>query len=396
MAAQVDIVGSSNGCLGSGRNLVWVGNTAWAFAFDSTQTLASYYSVDLVHWLLGPTHTLINAHNGEGRNLSCGHAVIAGQDVIWVAVTYQVGTSLGTNVIRASVVGTSLVWHLTETVIGTPTTDGDALYYAGSSVMIGSDGRVHLANSYAGPNTGGNGDVVANRSTVDAGGSEQQLPLTWTGYVIDSSVAKENRSTYLFDRGSGLAGLINDDGAGAETTTGLDYHFFNGSSWNINNTNNLVTGSILAIDKNDWGAVELSTTVAHVVYRNATGSLLHRVWNGSSWNAGDVIPALATASGTGIALATDGSTVYMAVIANDGDNSVRCITWRPGGWDLAWTMLQSGSASRAWISCAKDVASGNFLACWHEGTTLQSAYYNPSGASYTAYYPYWFNAMRVM
>lgn len=396
MSVVVDTVGSSNSCLGSGRNLVWVGNTAWAFAYDSSQTLAAYYSVDLVNWLAGPTHTLVNAHSGEGRNLSCGHTVIAGQDVIWVAITYKTGTSLGTNVIRASVTGTTLIWHLTETVIGTPTADADALYYAGSSVMIGDNSRVHLGNSFAGPNTGGNGDVVANRSTVDAGGAEQQLPLTWAGFVIDSSVTAENRSMYLFDRGSGLAGLINDDGAAAETTTGLDYHTFNGSSWNINNTNNLVTGTIVAIDKNDWGAVELSTTAVHAVYRNSTGTLLHRVWNGSTWGAGDTIPSLTMASGTGIALATDGTTVYMAVIANDGANSVKCITWRVGGWDAAWTLLQGGTASRAWISCARDIASGTFLACWHEGSNLVTAYYNPSGPFYQTYYPYWFNAMRVM
>jgi len=396
MSVLIDTVGEITGGLGSGRKMVWVGNVAWAFAFDGTQTLASYYSPDLVNWYPGATHSLLNAHLGEGRNLSVGHAILSGVDVIWVAITYQVATTLGVNMIRATVSGTTLTWHTTETLIGTPTTDGDALYWAGASVMFDSNNRIHLANSFAGPGTGGNGDVVANRSSIDAGGPEQQTALTWpNGYVIDSSVTAENRSMYLFSRGSGLAALINDDGSAANTTTGLDYHTFNGSAWNIDNTNGKVTGGqITAIDKNDWGAVELSTSAAHAVYRSAVGALVHRVWAGATWGAGDVIPALTTNSGTGIALASDGTTVYLVVIAND--NSIQCISWRSGGWDLAWTLLEGSATAKTFVSCAKDVASGNFLVCWHEGQNLMSTYFNPGGPTYLAYYPYWFNALRVM
>lgn len=396
MSTLVDTVGETTGTLGSGRRMVWVGNVAWAFAFDGTQALASYYSPDLINWYPGAAHSLLNAHLGEGRNLSVGHSIIGGNDVIWVAITYKVLTTLGVNVIRATVSGNILTWHTTETLIGTPTTDADALYWAGSSVMFDSSNRVFLANSYGGPGTGGNGDVCANRSSVDAGGTEQQTALSWpNSYVIDSSVVAENRSMYLFSRGSGLAGLINDNGSAAATTTGLDWHTFNGSSWDVDGTNGKVTGGVItAIDKNDWGAAELTTSAAHAVYRTATGSLLHRVWAGSTWGAGDVIPALTTNSGTGIALASDGSTVYLVVISND--NSVQCISWRPGGWDLAWTLLEGSASAKTFVSCAKDVASGNFLVCWHEGSNLMSTYFNASGATYLAYFPYWFNALRVM
>src|SRR5215467_10582941 len=134
MATTIDIVGSSNGCLGSARNLVWIGNTAWAFAYDGTQQIASYYSSDLVTWYAGATYTLLNPHLGEGRNLSVTYKNIGGVDVIHVAIVYKATTMLGVNAIRATVAGTALTWHVVETAISTPTGDSGALYWSSPSV----------------------------------------------------------------------------------------------------------------------------------------------------------------------------------------------------------------------------------------------------------------------
>jgi hypothetical protein len=396
MSTTVDVVGSSNGCLGTSRNVIYAVNSGywWVFAFDSTNLLSTYYSSNGITWLAGATYTLANAHVGEGRNFSVGYKNISGVDVVHIAIVFQNGTSLGLKELRATINGTTITFHSVEKTLNAGNTDNDSMYWCGSSIEFASNNKVHVGCGWADTI---NGAVAASDSSADAGTPEQMTLQTWTGDLIDNSLASETRSNYMFDSGSTTMGLISDNASSAATMTALQWSNWTGTTWANDATNTYVTGgTITAIDRNDWGAVARTIADCHVVYRTATGSWQHRRWAGGiSWVDGDLIPALATTSGTGVALATDGTNVWLAVIAADAANSIRCIRWQSGiGWDLAWTVLEPSTATRSWVSCARDMTSGNLTIIWHEGTTLKAGYIGGAAAIY--YYPYWFNAMRIM
>jgi len=368
---------AGNTGLGSERQIVWAVNSAnyWAFGYTGTSTLATWYSPDGVSWTAGATHALSNAHNSEGRNLAVGYKNVGGVDVVHIAIPWSASGNIAVNAIRATISGTTITFHSIETAVASGTSDGGGLLWASSGLEFDSSNKLHLANGFAG---GGNGDVNSSDSTADAGTSEQMTPVTWTAHVIDSSVTTESRSAYVVDLGSGNAGLIADNGSAPSTTTGLDWHKWNGSSWNIDNTNGKVTGgSIAAIDKNDWGAVAVSASDIHAVYRTSTGSLVHRRFDGTSWGAGQSIPAQNSLAGGGIALTSDGASVWLCVIDTDSANTIRYIRWSSlatnglaDTWDTNWQAAETSSQTRTWIGCTRDVQSQTGLVYWSEGSSF--------------------------
>lgn len=378
MSVTIGTIAGSAG-LGSERQVIrTTSGDLWAFGYTGTNVLSTWVSQDNgATWSTGATHTLSNAHNSEGRNLAVAYKNIGGVDVVYVALPWTVPTSMAINGIRATIAGTTLTFHSVETAVASGTSDGDALLWAGTGLEFSSTNKLHLSNGWAG---GGNGDVNADSSTVDAGTVEQMTPVTWSSHVIDSSVTKETRSAYVIDLGSGNAGLINDDGSAASTTTGLDWHKWNGSSWNTDNTNNKVTGgAITAIDKNNWGAVAISPSDIHVVYRNSAGTLIHRRYNGTAWGAGQTIPAQNNLGAGGIALSTDGNSVWLAVIDTDGPNTVRFIQWSSSvfngladAWGT-WQVVEGSTATRTRLGCTRDTYNQHGLVYWTEGSSLVAA-----------------------
>jgi hypothetical protein len=366
---------AGNTGLGSERQIIWAVNSAnyWAFGYTGTNVLASWYSSDGASWTAGGTHTLAHAHNSEGRNLAVGYKDIAGVDVVYFSLPWSSSGSIAVNAIRATISGTTITFHTSETAVASGTSDGGSLLWAGTGLEFDSNNKLHLANGFAG---GGNGDVNSSDSTADLGTAEQMTPVTWSAHVIDSSVANESRSAYAIDLGSGNAGLIADNGSAHSTTTGIDWHTWNGSSWNIDNTNGKVSGgSISAIDKNDWGAVAVSASDIHAVYRNASGNLVHRRYNGTSWGAGQSIPAQNSLAGGGIALTSDGASVWLCVIDTDVTNTVRYIRWSSitvnglaDTWDTNWQAAELSNQTRTFIGCARDVQAQTGLVYWSEGS----------------------------
>jgi hypothetical protein len=377
MSVTIGTIAGSTG-LGSERQVVQtVTGDLWAFQYTGTNVLSTWVSQDGgTTWSSGATHTLANAHSSEGRNLAVAYKRIGSADIVHIGITYKSGTSLGTQAIRATISGTTITFHSSETAVSSATGDGDSLFWAGSGLELDSNNKVHWANGWAG---GGNGDVNASDSTADSGTAEQMTPVTWTSHVIDSSITKEMRSAYVVDLGSGNAGLICDEGTAASTTTALDWHTWNGSSWNIDNTNAKVTGgSISTIDDNDWGAVALSTTDVHVVYRSGSNTFVHRRWNGSNWIAGQTIPNQTSKPGSGVALSSDGNSVWLSIIDSDSANTVRYIRWTALAFNEVadeWESWQAGETStqtRTFLGCVRDVVNANLLVYWSEGTSFVS------------------------
>jgi hypothetical protein len=378
MSTTIATVAGTNGSgLGTDRHVVYATNSAlyWAFAYTGTNVLSSWYSADNVSWTAGATHTLANAHNSEGRNLGVGIASIGAIDVIMIGLAYKVSTdSIGQNVLRATVAGTTLTYHTSETVLDAGQQDFGSLFWTGVAVDISGNNEWLVGSGWAITAGSYGGSMCYQVSSVDPGTAEQMTPLTWTEHGIDNSQVAEPRSFYFVSTGGSTWDFLADNGSTATTTTGIE--------WDTGSANTLVTGSITAIDKNDWGAVLRNFTDVHAVYRSAAGALVHRRWDGTSWGAGQTIPSGASpASGIGIALSTDGLSVWLTVIDSDASNTVRTVRWTDGyrngsgtdAWDAAWTAVETSTQTRTWLGTCRDIANQTGLVYWSQGSSLVAA-----------------------
>lgn len=379
MSVTISAIAGTTG-LGSERQVVALANgDLWAFAYTGTLTLATWYSQDGgAVWSAGATLSLANLHLGEGRNLTVAYKRIGSVDVVHVGMIYKAVTSLGALAIRATITGSTITFHSLVTTVATPTSDADALYWSGIGLEFDSLSKLHFLAGWSG---GGNGDVNSSDSTADAGSVEQMTPVTWTSHVIDSNgVAKEVRSFYAVDLGSGNAGVITGNGANPASLTKINWYTWNGSSWGINDNNGLVSnGLITAIDNNDLGAVAVSPTDIHVVYRSGSNTYVHRRYNGTSWSDGQAIPVQTSLAGGGVTLASDGASVWLTVIDTDSANTIRYIRWTSlafnhvgDAWEN-WAVGEGSSATRTFVSCAKTVVNAVLLVYWTEGTNLVTA-----------------------
>lgn len=380
------VAGTTVSGLGTSRHVIYGTNSGyyWAFAFTGTSVLSTYYSTDNTSWSAGATHTLTNAHNSEGRNLAVSCKAIGSYDVVHIAIAFKVGTTqIGMHTIRATIVGTTFTFHSSETTFNSGTTDPDNLFWAAPTVEFDTSNRVHVGGPWASASSSYNGAMDEQGSGVDPGTAEQMTPLSWTDNQIDASQLTERRSGCLLDLGSGTMGFVADNGSATATTTGLEWATWPGSgAWSqgsgLGNVD--VTGTISAIDHNDWGVIARVYTDVHVVYRNAAGALKHRRWDGTSWSNGQTIPAQTSLAGGGIALTTDGRSIWLSVIDTDAPNTIRTIRWvsdaftgTGDAWDAAWTATESSSQTRTFIGSPRDVVNTIGLAYWTEGSNLVAA-----------------------
>src|SRR5262252_3674908 len=121
------VAGTTGSGLGSERHIAWAPNSQlwWAFAYTGTNVVSSWYSSDGSSWTAGATHTLAQAHNSEGRNLAVTIKSISSVDCVHIGLIYKSGTSLGANALRATVSGTTLTYHSSDSTVASATGDGD-------------------------------------------------------------------------------------------------------------------------------------------------------------------------------------------------------------------------------------------------------------------------------
>jgi len=376
VSSTIGTAGAASGCLGSARNVFWGANTSlwWAFGLTATLTLGSWSSPDGVTWTARATHVIGFTTASEGRDLMVAYKSIGGIDTVWLQLVNNApaGGSNAVSALRATISGTTVTYHTTDTAVGSTSTAMTAPTYSSGGLELDSNNRVYLTNGMLDTNQ----DTSWTRSTADPGTAEQATAPTWaTEAVIDNSQAQVVKSGYLFPTATaGNMALVADNASAASTWTGLSFYTYNGTTWSGTGGNTSVTGAVTAVDKNDWGCVARTTSDVHVVYRSSTGSWVHRRWNGTSWGAGQTIPAFATTSGTGVALCSDGTNVWLIAIGSDAANTVKYIKWASAGaaWDAAWTTLESTTQTRTFVSCPRDTGNSQIVALWHEGTSLVS------------------------
>jgi hypothetical protein len=387
MTATIASVTGANGVFGTGRaqhrHLVYAPNSAvwWAFWVDpaSPSTLACAYSADLVTWTAGTALTLPKplcggnqtaSYNGQADARNFGATVVANgaTDVLHVAAClYDSGAAQAQLYdCRATLGASSISW-------GTPTqAQVTATFWSpdGTAPVVAADGS-YLINSglprFAGHNQGN--ETGEYNATKDTSGS--WTPGAWSHYEIETAGA-ETSSHAAVPLSGGTALWLWDLGDVDNAPT--DIRWGKADIGGVTPTAASVFGSSVTCDGNDWGVTRRTATDVHVVRRTGSNTYAHRRFNGTSWSAGDAIPNQTSLAGGGVALCSDGTDVYLAVIDSAAGQAVRYVKWTVGGGWGSWTDLDNTSAARSSLAAMQEATGAAKLAfVWCE---------NPSGTNY--------------
>jgi hypothetical protein len=389
MTATITSVTGATGIFASGRaqqrHIVYAPNSGvwWAFWVDpaSTTTLRSAYSSDLVTWTAGATVSLPNALMGgnegsgdqtaDGRNLGVICVANGSTDVVHVAAVLTITTSSSYAVydIRATVTASAITW-------GTPVNAWASTQVwspDGTAPALAADGS-YLINTCAPRFTGhGSGNPTGlYNGTVDT--SSSWTPGTWTHYEIE--VASSTTSSHAaHGLASGSVLWLWDNGVNSGSATNV--RWAKADAGGSTPTPADVFTSTVTVDDNDWGSARVSDTDVHCIRRTGSNTYEHRRFNGTSWSNGQSIPTQTSKAGGGLAMLSDGTDVYLAVIDSAAGNAVRYIKWSGGSatWGT-WQDLDATSDSTRASLAAGSRVSGSPSALpvlWTE---------NPSGTTY--------------
>jgi hypothetical protein len=387
MTATIASLTGANGVFGTGRaqhrHIAYAPNSGvwWAFWVDpaSPSSLACAYSADLVTWTAAAALTLPKplaggnqtaSYNGQAdaRNFGISLVAVGATDVLHVATClYDSGAAQAQLYdCRATVTASAITW-------GTPTqAQVTATFWSpdGTAPVVAADGS-YLINSglprFTGHNQGNEtGEYNATKDTAAS-----WTPGAWSHYEIETAGA-ETSSHAAFALSGGTTLWLWDLGDVDNAPT--DIRWGKADIGGSTPTAASVYGSSVTCDGNDWGACRVSASDVHVVRRTGANTYAHRRFNGTSWSAGDAIPTQTSLAGGGLALGSNGTDVYLAVIDSAAGQAVRYVKWTSGGGWGAWTDLDATSAARSSLAAMQEASGAGKLAfVWCE---------NPSGTNY--------------
>ncbi|MGZ6375362.1 MAG: hypothetical protein ACXWPI_11665, partial [Ktedonobacterales bacterium] len=356
--------------MGQQAHVVYAVNSArwWLFHMASTTSIASYYSADGVTWTAGATLTLSNASTGDGRDMSVAYKNIASTDVIHL--TYNNGGSSWQQYhVRGTISGTALTWGSVAAVGTGATTNGQTSPTCIVTVLDSNNKVMQATMKFA--------DFYSELSTnADAGtawtfgfGSELQ--------ALGNNILNQVHGRVLLPYAAGgkvLAIAGNDATASPPQDNGYWSNVWSGAAWGGTETS-VGFSDANSEGPNEWAACRLSDTDFHMVKISGTTNTTfeHRRFNGTSWSAGNSIPSLTTKADSGLAMVTDGTSVWLFAIAGDAANSVKYIKWTSGAWG-SWTSLETSSQTRNDISVCPTINNNAIQVIWTETVTAGSQY----------------------
>ncbi len=340
--------------------------TFWCDAGGAYSTISCAYSPDLTTWTRATTIALPHniAGSADARNLGVWYASIAGVDVVHVAAASSFPALMDT---RATLTATAITWG-TPSEIAVATTN-----YAtpdGTAPCVASDGGIFVNSGLPDTGTHYGNEVPSFNATADTVAASW-TPGAWTS-VKPFSASNVIGTRATLPLASGKVLLLYDDG----NTPPENVH------WGIMDRSGstpadaaVFASSVnMASNGNDWGAVALSVTDIHCVRRTGGGTYEHMRFNGTAWATGNSIPTQQSVVGSGVALLSDGVSVWLVVIGNasgnpTSGNPVVSLRWTAvNGWANAWTALALGSATRTGISACQNLTGAYAAALlWTEG-----------------------------
>lgn len=372
MTATIATVTGATGAQASGNgtqaHIVYATNSRvwWAFYVDpaAPTVLCSAYSADLVTWTAGATVTLANAvgNIGDGRYISAAYASIGGADVVHLFCTCAAQTVYD---VRGVLSPTGVVWASPASIpaVSTHATDVPD----GLAGAVASDGGVFVSSGQLDNTAGGFDNFTYNYNATADTSAASWTPGAWTDVKAKMATQDINIHAAIPLGGGVVLFLVNDDAVSpaqnVQYCTGSMVGGFSvaeafATSVAFGNANN-----------NEWSACARTATDVHCVRRTGANSYEHRRFDGTAWSDGQSIPAQTSKSGAGVALASDGRDVYLAVIDSAAGNAVQYIKWSGEAmtWGT-WQTLDGTSATRTQVSTAPGSGNGPKLPfLWTEG-----------------------------
>ena len=374
---------------GQGSHLFYAVNTGywWCFYYTSTSatTLYAKYSADLVTWNT-PTNntvTLTRTNNSLGVQLGVTYANISSTDVVHIGYISSGGTSYQQH-IRATLSGTTITWGT-----DTQTNSQASAIGTGLSVATAVASNGYVFDSYSVDASDG-GDFNAVRSSNADTGSSWTTGFATHKLLFSSTNTVE--SFFLAPLSSGGQVItLGDNGSTTGTPNQVEYSVYTGSAWSPS-TATAVFATTTGINANDWGACSRTDTDVHAVRRNdSTSTFTHRRWNGTSWSAGSTIANNTCKGSAGLAMCSDGTSVWLFIIDSNAANTVRYNTWTSAGGWAGWTALESTTQTRNYITAVYSATTSTIAVAWAQTNGSNYDYaveaYTPGGGGPADPYP---------
>ena len=347
-------------------HIIYAVNSAryWAFYIDTTNVnqIKCKYSSDTVSWTASTSFTTTNNFDSDGREFSCDYKNISSTDVVHFVFTQQSPSNDGTFYVRATISGTTISYG-SQGQIDTSAPDNSLAHPSGVDIVIDTNNRPTVGTTW---NTTAGSDFGAYiASNADTGSS-------WTvGYAagsnLDPTLTNFNNACHLEALTGDNKLAMWENGAATEpnSMTNVRWSKYDGSTWSTAADVFTVLGA--GVSPNNYGVCALSTSDIHCVLRTGTNTYTHKRFNGTDWStvSGAAITNQNSLAGGGLAMASDGTSVWLFIIDTDAPNTVRYCTWTSNSWS-AWTALESTTKTRSFISCCPNVQSGNVLVGWSQ------------------------------
>jgi len=339
------------------QHLIYAVNSAtwWLFyiASGSTTTLQTKFSSDLTTWNTGASFTLAHANGGEGLNFATSYANISSTDVVHIAFSYNLGGSLTSNHIRATISGNTITYS-TETVVGTASANESI---DGPAIGFDSNNKIFHMSGF--DLNGKDGDEnIAYSTNADTGTAWTSGFGTVTNIFVAANVTE---SRYVANIGSSKAVDIFDNGSGTNVFSDLEYNVItNGTA----GTTTAMGLSVTSVNANDWGATTAGSNI-YVAVRSGSNTYKFDKFSGSTFSAATAPPNQTSKSTAGIFLASDGTNVWMFVIDNDTPNTVRWNKFNGTSWGI-WRPLEATTKTRTFLSGYPKVVNGQIALMWEQ------------------------------
>lgn len=325
-------------------HLQWATNDSawWLFYTSSSNTthLLTYRSPNGVTWTAKTALTFgfSDIQNNNAENFSVTYKNISSNDVFHEDFWHS--TSGNFNHCRATTSVASISW-------GTDDNIGSDISATGSiNSTISSDNFPYIGE-------GAEATVATGKGNNADLGSSWSSGITFGGTGFDTPGA-----ICLLPTSTNRVQFICDNANGGTSFTELDSRTWDGTTLG---TALVIATGIGSQDSNDWSAARVSNTDIHIVYRTGSNTFSHKRWNGTNWTSvgGAAIPNLSNVAGSGIALVSNGTNVWMFLIGSDANNTVSWIKWTAisNTWSATWTALESSNKVRNYIACSPNLDS---------------------------------------
>ncbi|HXD17292.1 MAG TPA: chitobiase/beta-hexosaminidase C-terminal domain-containing protein, partial [Vicinamibacterales bacterium] len=339
-----------------------------------------------------------------GRSLGAAVLSIAGADYAHLFASAAFDGQVSSNGhIRARLGASSIAWEAwnnpgspnTGSEWQGPSTSGNPPSAAsthsswGNVVGISTGGFVHHSSvtmdqevdCNVGRST--NADVAAAWSNGFGANAIGASPPNTTA-VIDKSMIFQCKSLAFAPLASNVMLAVYSNGAVAQPNlTNLRFQRSGANgAWTSISTAGGGNGNVFAtdatIDANDWTLVPVSTSAVYVFRRNAAGTAIDGaayVAGSNTWRSMSPAPPLfgvgqTSKNGAGVFGASDGTSIWLFCVNNDGANSILYSKFDGAAW-TPWTTVPgtgSGTQTRNFISGYPRMAGNQIGLIWTEGT----------------------------